>query len=112
MKFEISLGIRVCKFSSIFIQWEIRIIGLYYQDLECSYWKGISLIVGFDDGEWVVLTPDGYYNASLKGSQYLKVLIGKDVHSMDDYDEAKNYYRPDLVKMLSLLYFPMKRRKP
>jgi WD40 repeat protein len=58
--------------------------------------KEIAQFVGFDDGEWVVLTPEGYYNASPKGSQYLNVRVDNNVYGIDDY--GATFYRPDLVQ--------------
>jgi WD40 repeat protein len=58
--------------------------------------KEIAQFVSFDDGEWVVLTPEGYYNASPKGAQYLNVRIDNKDYSIDDY--AATFYRPDLVQ--------------
>ena len=31
------------------------------------------MMVGFEDGEWLVITAEGYYNSSEKGAQYLNV---------------------------------------
>jgi WD40 repeat protein len=52
-------------------------------------------MVGFEDGEWIVITQDGYYNSSPKGDQYLKItLSGKD-YTVDQFYDV--FYRPDIV---------------
>ncbi|MDM8516356.1 caspase family protein [Desulfobacterales bacterium HSG16] len=59
--------------------------------------KEIAKMVSFDDGEWVTITPEGYYNASVNGGKHLNVTIGTNVYSIDQYEET--YYRPDIVKL-------------
>jgi WD40 repeat protein len=55
----------------------------------------VATLVSFDDGEWLVVTSEGYYNASEKGAQYLKVQYeGKDFTVDQFYDV---FYRPDIV---------------
>jgi WD40 repeat protein len=52
-------------------------------------------MIGFDDGEWIVITQDGYYNSSPKGDRYLKItLSGKD-YTVDQFYDV--FYRPDIV---------------
>lgn len=52
-------------------------------------------MIGFEDGEWIVITQDGYYNSSLKGDRYLKIsLSGKD-YTVDQFYDV--FYRPDIV---------------
>lgn len=64
--------------------------------------KEIVKMASFDNEEWVVITPEGYYNASLYGDQRLNVRVGNNVYGMDQY-EAK-FYKPEVVKAaLSLL---------
>jgi WD40 repeat protein len=57
--------------------------------------KEIAQYISFNDGEWVVMTPDGYFNASLKGTQYINVVQGMNVYSIDNF--FNTYYRPDIV---------------
>ena len=52
--------------------------------------------MAFEDDEWVVITPEGYYNASIDGAKYINVRVGNMVDSVDKY--AKTFYRPDLVQ--------------
>jgi WD40 repeat protein len=50
----------------------------------------------FSDGEWVVITPEGYFNASPQGSRHLNVKTGAlSVTSVEAY--YKSFYRPDAV---------------
>lgn len=59
--------------------------------------KEIAMLAGFSDGEWVIITPEGYFNSSKNGAKYLTVKIGNNYYTMDNYLET--FFRPDLVKM-------------
>lgn len=52
-------------------------------------------MVGFNDGEWIVITPEGYYNSSLKGHEYLNIRQGIRVYGIDQFYDV--FYRPDIV---------------
>ena len=54
-------------------------------------------LYAFEDGEWIIITPDGYYNASANGDKYLNVRVGPNVYGIENYREA--FFRPDLVKL-------------
>jgi len=55
----------------------------------------VAMMAGFEGGEWLVITAEGYYNASEKGAQYLKVRYeGKD-YTVDQFYDV--FYRPDIV---------------
>ncbi len=55
----------------------------------------IVTMITFDDGEWLVITPEGYYNSSEKGAQYLNTKFeGKD-YTVDQFYDV--FYRPDIV---------------
>ena len=54
-------------------------------------------LITFTDGEWIVLTPEGYYNASAGGDRHINVRVGSSLYSIDQYREA--FFRPDLVKL-------------
>ena len=54
-------------------------------------------LYAFEDGEWIVITPDGYYNASANGDKYLNVRVGNTIYGIENYREA--FFRPDLVKL-------------
>lgn len=53
--------------------------------------------ISFTDGEWIVITPGGYYNSSPDGGSRLNVRVGNSVYGIDNYREA--FFRPDLVKV-------------
>lgn len=57
----------------------------------------LANFIGFKNGEWLVTTPNGYYNSSEKGDQYLGVKVGGNAYSIDQLRES--FYRPDLVKL-------------
>lgn len=59
--------------------------------------KEVAKFALFKDGEWISITPEGYYNSSERGDSHLNVRIGMDVFSMENYRES--FYRPDLVKL-------------
>jgi len=48
------------------------------------------------DGEWIVITPDGYYAASPLGDRYLNVRIGNRVTGMDSFRHI--FHNPDVVR--------------
>ncbi|GHV95709.1 hypothetical protein AGMMS50293_20290 [Spirochaetia bacterium] len=56
----------------------------------------IAAFIAFKDGEWIVVTPDGYYNASPKGDQHLNVRIGDEVYGIDQF--AESFYHPEVVQ--------------
>ena len=49
----------------------------------------------FDDGEWLAVTSEGYYNSSEKGAQHLKVNFEGEDYSVDQFYDV--FYRPDIV---------------
>lgn len=57
----------------------------------------LATMIGFEDGEWLVTTPSGYYNSSEKGDQYLSVTVGGKPYTISQLRES--FYRPDLVKI-------------
>lgn len=59
--------------------------------------KEIAQFINFIDGEWIAITPEGYYNASSNGDKYLNARIGNRVYGIENYREA--FFRPDLVKI-------------
>ncbi len=59
--------------------------------------REIAQFVSFNDGEWIVITPEGYFNASPGGDKHLNVRVGGNVYGIENYREA--FFRPDLVKV-------------
>lgn len=57
----------------------------------------VAAMIAFDDGEWLVTTPSGYYNASEKGDQYLSVSVAGSPFTIAQLRES--FFRPDLVKV-------------
>ena len=47
-------------------------------------------------GEWICVTPDGYYAASPRGDRYLNVRIGNKVTGMENFRHI--FYNPDVVR--------------
>jgi len=58
--------------------------------------KEVAQMVAFDNDEWVTITPEGYYTASLNGAKYINVSIGNQYYSIDQYKAL--CYRPDIVE--------------
>lgn len=52
-------------------------------------------LYAFSDGEWIVMTPEGYFNASANGARYINVRIGNQVYSIDNFYEK--FYNPAYV---------------
>ena len=55
----------------------------------------VAVLIGFEDGEWLTITREGYYNSSEKGAQYLSVKVGETAYSVDSFYDV--FYRPDIV---------------
>ncbi|EDZ62433.1 WD repeat-containing protein [Sulfurimonas gotlandica GD1] len=66
-----------------------------------KYWdiktgKELLTTASFTDGEWLSITPDGYFDASKNGAKYLNLQTAPmEVSSIDQYYET--FYRPDIV---------------
>ena len=63
---------------------------------DVSTGKEIAQFISFTDGEWIVITPDGFYNVSPNGDQYLNVRIGNNVYGIDQY--STTFYKPQIVE--------------
>ncbi|MEA2019755.1 MAG: hypothetical protein U9N59_15045, partial [Campylobacterota bacterium] len=60
--------------------------------------KKILTMAVFNDDEWVVMTPQGYFNASKNGAKHISIKTDLvKVASIDAF--YKKFYRPDLVKL-------------
>jgi len=57
--------------------------------------KEIVKIIHFEDGEWIVITPEGYFNASPGGAKHLNVRVGNQVYSIDNFYEK--FFNPVYV---------------
>ncbi|MBW2569658.1 MAG: caspase family protein, partial [Deltaproteobacteria bacterium] len=58
--------------------------------------KEIAQFITFKDGEWIVITPEGYYNSSANGDKHLNVSIGNRVYGIDQY--RTTFYKPRIVE--------------
>jgi hypothetical protein len=73
--------------------------------------KEIVRFISFDNGEWLAITPEGYYNASPRGEQYLNVRTGNTVTGIDSY--RPTFYKPAVVEArLSGLPVPLSPMAP
>jgi hypothetical protein len=57
--------------------------------------KEIAQCIVFDNGEWIIITPEGYFNASQNGAKHINVRVGKEVYSIDNFYEK--FYNPVYV---------------
>jgi WD40 repeat protein len=71
------------------------------EDTTIKIWESASggllvSILGATNGEWVAITPEGFFSASEKGAELLSAVRGFEVYSMDQFYQS--LYRPDLVR--------------
>ncbi len=57
--------------------------------------REVAMMINFDDGEWLTITPDGYYNSSPNGHKYMNLLLNKTSYNMEQFYDV--FYRPDIV---------------
>ncbi|MCE1225567.1 MAG: caspase family protein [Geobacteraceae bacterium] len=55
----------------------------------------ISQFISFTNGEWMVITPEGYYNSSDRGHELLNIRSANQVYGIDQFYDV--FYRPDIV---------------
>ena len=58
--------------------------------------RELAHLSAFEDGSWIVLTPEGFFNASEGGARHLNLVRGLEVLSVDQVYDA--LFRPDLVR--------------
>jgi len=71
----------------------------YYNSItawDTSTGEELSTAYFFDTGDWIVMTPQGYYDCSDKVDDSLQIRIGDTYYSAPQF--RKSFYRPDLVK--------------
>jgi WD40 repeat protein len=57
----------------------------------------LASLISFPDGEWLTVTPEGFFDASSsKAAENLNVVRGLEAYSIDQFRDA--LFRPDLVK--------------
>ena len=59
--------------------------------------REIAQLISFTDGEWIAITPEGYFNASPGGAKHLNVRVGNKVYGIDQF--YARFYRPELVQL-------------
>jgi WD40 repeat protein len=57
--------------------------------------REMARFIGFNDGEWIVITPEGYYNSSQNGHKHLSMRMGNSIYGIDQFYDV--FYRPDIV---------------
>ena len=62
---------------------------------DVSTGEEVATMIAFEDGEWLFITAEGYYNASEKGAQYWDAKVGDKSYSVDQFYDV--FYRPDIV---------------
>lgn len=72
-------------------------VGVAAGRYDLSAGKETAQFISFADGEWIIITPEGYYNASPGGERYLSVRVNDQIYGIENYREA--FFRPDLVKV-------------
>jgi WD40 repeat protein len=60
--------------------------------------REVATFYAYQDGEWVMLTPDGYYDASPAGGGHLTVVDGDHAVGIDKWEAE--YHRPDIIASL------------
>ena len=60
--------------------------------------KEMALMAAFDDGEWLMITTDGYYASSPAGHNYLNVMYGSTLYAASQFYDV--FYRPDIVSAI------------
>jgi len=60
--------------------------------------KLLARMVSSPDGEWIISTPDGYYNNSPEGTHLLHMVptVGMETYSFDQFESY--FKRPDIIK--------------
>lgn len=58
--------------------------------------KEIVQMVKFTDGEWIAMTPEGYYVSSASGDKNINVRVGDNIYGIDQY--RSTFYRPQVVE--------------
>ncbi|MDR1784872.1 MAG: caspase family protein [Spirochaetaceae bacterium] len=62
--------------------------------LDIESGKELVQYLSFGD-EWIAITPDGYYNASPRGDEYLNIRFRTDVYSIQQF--SASFYQPEVV---------------
>ena len=63
---------------------------------EIATGQAVAMLVGFLDGEWIIMTPEGYYTASEHGDEHMIARIGSRVYGLDRF--RATFYKPAAVE--------------
>ncbi|MBM4133741.1 MAG: hypothetical protein FJ245_08240 [Nitrospira sp.] len=63
---------------------------------EIATGQAVAMLVGFRDGEWIIMTPEGYYTASEHGDEHMIARIGSRVYGLDRF--RATFYKPAAVE--------------
>lgn len=71
------------------------------QDTTTRLWniatgRELAKLIGFTDGEWISVTPAGFYNSSANGDKYLNVRVAGGVYGIDQY--RYTFYKPQALE--------------
>ena len=74
---------------------------LHHRDGTTRVWDAASgaqraRLIAFTDGEWLTITPEGFFDASERGANLLSVVRGLEAYAIDQFYQS--LYRPDLVR--------------
>ncbi len=58
----------------------------------------ICRFILLQDGEWITITQEGWYNASSLGHKYMNARVGNCVYEIGQYKE--DFYRPDMIRKI------------
>lgn len=60
--------------------------------------SGLELgrFISFSDGEWIVITPEGYFNGSQRASDHVNVRMGNRLVFLNQFYDT--FFRPDIVE--------------
>lgn len=64
-----------------------------YRELRNQTWT-VS-ITQFEGGDWVIMTPEGYFSCSPGADKFLKVKVGNSTYSIDNFHER--FFNPGLI---------------
>ena len=67
--------------------------GNIYKELARQTWT--ASITQFESGDWVIMTPEGYYSCSPGAGNFLKVKVGRSTYSIDNFHER--FFNPGLI---------------
>ncbi len=62
---------------------------------DASTGEELAAMMALNDKEWLVITPEGYYNSSENGAEFLSVAAGDARYGVDRFYDV--FYRPDIV---------------